>query len=95
MIIHVKIPDGHIHVDLDVLIDQTGTVIKATDYNRVFQCTAFRLPQARKLCRLIIQYGDEETLRQTDGVIRDCRNEKLRKIWSDEWKRAGKGPGYE
>ena len=85
MIIHVKIPDGHIHVDLDVLISQTGTVIKTTEYGRTYQCTAFKLPQARKLCQLIVRYGDEETLRKTNDTIRECKNEKLRKIWSAAW----------
>lgn len=77
MIIRVKIPYEHISVNLDALIAQTGTVIKATEYDRTYQCTAFKLPQARKLCQLIIRYGDEETLRKTNDAIRECKNEKL------------------
>lgn len=87
MIIRVKIPYGHISVDLDVLIAQTGTVIKTTEYDRTYQCTAFKLPQARKLCQLIIRYGDEETLRKTNDAIRECKNEKLRKIWGAAWEK--------
>ena len=82
MIIRVKIPYGHISVDLDVLIAQTGTV-----YDRKYRRIAFKLPQAKKLCQLIIRYGDEETLRKTNDAIRECKNEKLRKIWSAAWEK--------
>ena len=89
MIIQISLPNGHATFNLQAIVDPTGLYaggwsgpVRATSY-----FVDYTVAKYRKLCKLILQYADEETIYRTDVYLSKCRNAKAKEVWSSERKK--------
>ena len=68
-------------IDLARVADLTGKKIKSQEGS--YYITPYPISRARKLLKLIKQYGTEADLEKCDRFFTLFRNEKLYKIWKE------------
>lgn len=68
-------------IDLARVADLAGKKIKSQEGDYYF--TAYPIARARKLLKLIREYGTEADLEKCDRFFTPFRNERLYKIWKE------------
>lgn len=68
-------------IDLNRVADLAGKRIKSKEESYYF--TPYPITRARKLLKLIREYGTESDLEKCDRIFTPSRNEKLAKYWRE------------
>lgn len=68
-------------IDLNRVADLSGKRIKSKEGSYYF--TPYPIARARRLLKLIREYGTEADLEKCDRIFTPFRNEKLAKFWRE------------
>lgn len=81
MIIQIRLPNGRAAINLQAVVESVGAKNKG-------EVRSYSIPKYRKLCKLILQYGSEETFGDTDAFLNKCSNKKAKEVWNSEKQRS-------
>ena len=83
MIVEIKNYDFHMKVNLEEVCKTCGVRVWIPSYGKGSYSIDYPVSRAKKLFTIFFQECNPDQIKDIDGYIMKCKNEKVKKVWQE------------